>query len=286
MAGVWGWYAGLTEQEKFDLIKIVFEKGLLAAIVGIASIVIAVLLERYKSTLKRQEELSKFIMPQIGGTLDDAEILFQDGVTAIGALQKQAASCAAWAVALSQSPAVIETGNFDGTAVDLKREIIRFEGRMISAEDLLDRTAPDDLARSLLRHPDFAKERKRLIDGDFLYALHQVLTNKPGTRIDSTLTLFLAKCVYERLAPGPRNEYSERVNKFALGIMRRLPAETPRQRRAWEGLHEVLSNMRAIINRYPTGMLVKLENDQPPFDRLALCHAVLVARLRGFLNAD
>jgi hypothetical protein len=52
MADFWSWLPGSNDQEKFEILKILLEKGLLALIVAVAGGAFALLLERYKSTLR------------------------------------------------------------------------------------------------------------------------------------------------------------------------------------------------------------------------------------------
>jgi hypothetical protein len=283
MADVWSWFAALDNNQKFDVFKILLEKVLLAGVVGIAGAIFAILMERYKSTLKRQEEWSKFMAPQIQSMLEDAEALYHHGVQTIRTLEQQAIRCNAWVKALCRNPARIETEDRYSGPDYLKREIVRYEGEMISPADLLDRTAPDDQARSLLHHPQFATARSKDPNGEFPNVLFLMLRLKPEERSEAMLTLALCTSVFTPLDRGPHNEYSEKVNAFVLAMMRRLPAENKVQKGAQEALFEVLESMRAILDRLPTAAVVNV-GAEPPFRQLAIAHAVLQARLRTFFN--
>src|SRR5260221_14587599 len=107
MMGEWSeWLLNLDERQ-FDVFKILLEKGLLAAIVGIAGAIFAILMERYKSTLKKQEELSKVVIPQINDVLAKSEALYQHGRKTLLKLAEQFTSFISWADALYHSPTQI-----------------------------------------------------------------------------------------------------------------------------------------------------------------------------------
>ncbi|WP_027574659.1 hypothetical protein [Bradyrhizobium sp. WSM1743] len=82
----------MNDTQKFDLLKMAFEKLLLTGILGMAGAIFGVLMERYKSALKKQEELSKIMIPEIKSMLEDEEGLFNAGVGAIRVLEQQALS--------------------------------------------------------------------------------------------------------------------------------------------------------------------------------------------------
>ncbi|MBH5396406.1 hypothetical protein HZZ13_01060 [Bradyrhizobium sp. CNPSo 4010] len=93
MTEIWSWLSTLNDTQKFDLLKMAFEKLLLAGVLGMAGAIFGVLMERYKSALKKQEELSKIMIPEIKSMLEDAEGLFNAGVGAIRVFEQQALSC-------------------------------------------------------------------------------------------------------------------------------------------------------------------------------------------------
>lgn len=285
MVEIWSWFAGLTDQEKFEIFKIVLEKGLLALIVAIAGGTFAILLERYKSALKKDQELSKVIVPQIISMLEDAEALYEHGHQTIRTLDSQTVSFGAWKDALIRSPARITTEAHYKGPDDLKRPIVECEGKMISIAELLERTAPDDLVRSVLRHPKFAVQREESIHTEFLYVLYVALKMQPETRVErsgSALTDTLFKSIFVPLVRAPRDEYHEKVDKFLLAMMRRLPEENKAQKRAWELIHLALQTMRDVVDRFPTSEVRGLANS---YKQLARLHADVLSQLRAILNA-
>ncbi len=287
MAG-WNWLAGFNDQQQFELFKIVLEKGLLAAIVAIAGGIFAILLERYKSALKKQEELSKVIVPQIVSTLEAAEALYEHGTQTIRTLDKQALSFVAWKEALIQSPASIETNDRYTGPDDIKRPIVECEGKLISIAELLERTAPDDLVKSVLRHPEFAVQRAESKEMEFLYALHLALKMQPESRAGiagASLAQVLFRSIFVPLVRAPRDEYHEKVDKFVLAMMRRLPTENQAQKRAYENINNLIPRLREVIDRFPTSDIVKIEGAKSSFQQLAHLHAGLVSNLRAMLNA-
>jgi len=287
MADFWSWLPGSNDQEKFEILKILLEKGLLALIVAIAGGAFALLLERYKFALKKEQELSKIIVPQIVSMLEDAEALYEQGQQTIQALDEQMASFTPWQTALVQSPARNTTeGHYNGPD-DLKRSIVEYEGAMISIAELLERTAPDDLVRSVLHHPEFAMHRAKMIEMEFPYVLYNMLRTSPEKRMEvwnSALAQTLLTNIFVPLVRAPRDEYNEEVNKFVLAMMRRLPEDNEAQKRAWRNIFTALDGMRDVINSYPTKDLYKFEGSKTSYEHLARLHAHVLSQLRVILN--
>jgi hypothetical protein len=284
MEGLWAWFAALSDDRKFDLLKIMLEKALLAAVVGIAGAIFAVLLERYKSTLKKQEELSKIMVPEIRSMLDDAEGLFKAGVEAIRAFEQQALSCQAWAKALCSSTARIETGDRYKVPDDLQRRIVSFEGGLISPRELLERTAPNDAARALLLNPMLATAPKEnLFAGDFPSLLFIFLNQSPESRDKIGLATLFGSTLFEPLDRAPHDAYNERANAFVLAMMRRMPTDNRVQKRTHEALFKDLKYMRGVMDALPTALLVDV-GQLPPYRQLATAHAHMQSTLRKFLN--
>ncbi|MET4232638.1 hypothetical protein ABIA85_005927 [Bradyrhizobium sp. LA6.10] len=284
MEGLWAWFAALSDDKKFDLLKILLEKALLAAVVGIAGAIFAVLLERYKSTLKKQEELSKIMIPEIKSMLDDAEGLFLAGVTAIRAFEQQALSCQAWAKALCQGDARIETEERYKVPEDFNRAIVRCEGKMISPMELLERTAPNDAARKLLLNPMLTiSPRETLVGGEFPGLIFTVLNQSPGSRDRPGLALLFARTLFGPLDRDPHDAYNEKANAFALAMMRRLPTETKLQKSVHDALSTHLKFIRELMDGLPGSFLMNV-GQLPPYRQLATSHAVIQSKLRNFLK--
>jgi hypothetical protein len=282
----WIWVADLTDPQRFEVFKILLEKGLLAVIVAIAGGTFAILLERYKSALKKQEELSKVIVPQILDMLEAAETLYEHGTLTLRTLDEQASSFLKWERALIGSNASIKTADHYRGPDDLKRPIVECDGEMISLAVLLERTAPDDLVKSVLKHPEFAVKREASIYMEFLYALYETLKMSRDVRLKMPpLASALCSSIFVPLVRAPRDEYSEKMNKFVLAMMRRLPIDNPRQRRAYDTINKLVPRMRDVINEYPTLDVIKFEGLQNSFERLAHLHAAVVSQLRAILNA-
>jgi hypothetical protein len=99
--------------------------------------------------------------------LEDAEALYEHGHQTIQALDKQVPSFGAWKDALIRSPARITAEGHYKFPDDFKRPIVEFNGETISIAELLGRTAPDDLVRSVLDHPKFAVQRETSVQMEF-----------------------------------------------------------------------------------------------------------------------
>jgi hypothetical protein len=288
MADFWSWLPGSNDQEKFEILKILLEKGLLALIVAIAGWRFAISLERYKSALKKEQELSKIVVPQIVNMLEDAEALYEHGHQTIQALDKQVTSFGAWKDALIRSPARITAEGHYKFPDDFKRPIVEFNGETISIAELLERTAPDDLVRSVLHHPKFAVQRETSIQMEFLYVLYDALKTRPEARTEawgSALSHMLLSSIFVPLVRAPRDEYHEKVDKFILAMMRRLPADNKKQTHAWDNIHTSLKGMREVIDQFPTRDLVKIEGLKSSYGQLAHHHADVLSQLRAILNA-
>ena len=285
MTEIWGWLSSLNDIQKFDLFKIAFEKLLLAGVLGIAGAIFAVLMERYKSALKKQEELTKIMIPEIKSMLEDAEALFTAGVEAIRAFEQQALSCQAWAKALCQSNARIETGERYKVPDDLKRAIVRCDGSLISPMEVLERTAPNDAARALLLNPRLAvSPKEKLVGGEFPGLVFVVLNQTPESRDRPGLAMLFAHTLFGPFDRGPHDAYNEKANAFVLAMMRRLPAGNKLQKDAQEALFRHLNIMREMMDALPGSLLLDV-GQLPPYRQLAGAHAGIQSHLRKFLNA-
>jgi hypothetical protein len=290
MTYLWNWYAGLNDHDKFEISKIILEKGLLAIIIGIAGGMFAILMERYKSALKKEVELSKVVVPQIIKVLEEAEALYDHGAKTLTMLDQQAKIFVEWAIVLLHTPAHINKpppDHYQGRD-DLKSPIVQHDGETISITELLERTASDDLVKSVLHHPDFALQRQKHLDMDFPYVLYEALKT-PAQDRNSLFHLRLISALIESefipLVRAPREEYHAKVDKFLLAIMRQLPAENRVQRHAFKQINHTIPIMRNIIDRFPSADLLKLEGIGGSYRLLGHAHATLVALVRRILNA-
>jgi hypothetical protein len=282
------WLSSL-DQRQFDVMKILLEKGLLAFIVGIAGGIFAFVMERYKSALKTGGTFQR-----INEVLDKSEALYSYGHGTLIELAKQFTSFISWADALYHSPSQIhvsQTSHAKGPE-DLQCPVEHQSKGTISIAQLLEDTAPDELVRSVLRRPDFLSEKAhyRSLDG-FLYALYEMLKRQPADRrrdVDrSGLITGICYSVFVPLITRPRREYRNHVHSFVLAMMRQLPTDNRKQKRAYMNILNVLPILRGVIDDFPKRDLIKITSEEIPTsdDLIADAHAAILTQIRAILNA-
>ena len=100
---IFSFIKSLTVDQKFELTKIFIDKVMLAAIVGVAGLVSTILIERWKSRFKRQEEYAKIALPAIISLIDDSKKLFDSGMKIIDELDYYLEDFYLWASKINDS---------------------------------------------------------------------------------------------------------------------------------------------------------------------------------------
>jgi hypothetical protein len=263
MTDLRAWLASLSTEE-VQLFNIVFEKLLLAGVVAMAGAIFALLLERYKSGLKKQEELTKKVIPRILEILEKANSLYTKGTSALSELNNElsALEIASWIDALWEDIKKIEvdesadeTARFPKSAADLNFDLKHRERGTISILDLLRYTATTDRIRCELDKPDFLDREAHYESSGLLHHLPNILRKRPenrGEEFDRSL-LFLGICrsVFIPVTAAPREEFETQATEFSRAMILYLPAENRKQKRAQSKIAEVLRVMRDTMNDYP-----------------------------------
>jgi hypothetical protein len=281
------------DQRQFDVFKILLEKGLLAAIVGIAGAIFAILMERYKSALKKQEELSKIVIPQINEVLAKSEALYQQGQNTLVRLAEQYKSLIAWVDALYRSPTQIDISPISHAKgpEDLQCPLEHQQKGQISIAQLLEDTAPDELVKSVLRRPDFLSGKERYNSSvGFLYVLYEMLKLNPSNRDDDdrrNLLTSICHSVFVPMITAPRRDYRSHVQTFVLATMRQLPLDNRKQKRAYGAIMNMLPIMTEVVDEFPKRDIIKITSEEIATSEglIADSHARLVAQLRVILQA-
>src|SRR5689334_2627388 len=99
--------ASCTERD-FAVWKILLDKGILAILLLIAGGIGGLLLEKYKSSLNSQTEVSKIVIPTILDMLASAEELFDCGLATIDELNWRYQPFAEWFDQLVRQPVQIQ----------------------------------------------------------------------------------------------------------------------------------------------------------------------------------
>jgi hypothetical protein len=244
----------------FEIFKIVLDKGLLAIVVAIAGLIFSIILERYKSILKRQEELSKLIAPGVVQLQTQSQSLFDAGIRALDVLDEQFAHFHHWRDAIFDSnPEYYEPHRFIEPNVPngpefLDRKIKCSTLGTSTIRELLDRTA-DDMVKEAIKSENFPSSEAHKAVGGFFYALHlnilAPLTSRDD-RLRSALLLGVIQSVFIPFTSHLRNVYYREIQSFTLAVMRQAPEGTRKQDRAIDHIAECTENMAKFVKDYPT----------------------------------
>jgi hypothetical protein len=126
---------------------------------------------------------------------------------------------------------------------------------------------------------------------DFLYALYEMLKRQPADRrrdVDrSGLITGICYSVFVPLITRPRREYRNHVHSFVLAMMRQLPTDNRKQKRAYMNILNVLPILRGVIDDFPKRDLIKITSEEIPTsdDLIADAHAAILTQIRAILNA-
>jgi hypothetical protein len=154
--------AWLGDEKYFEILKVVSDKGLFALIIALSGGFISILLERYKSILKRQEEVSKLISPGIVELMTQSEVLFQTGNNVLDLLDDCLVRFLEWVDALYESRPEYTTKImpcFPKGPEFLERSVTCVDGGNVTIRELLKKTAGDASIIEVLDRMDFASTK-------------------------------------------------------------------------------------------------------------------------------
>lgn len=279
----------LKPDRHFEIFKIVLDKGMLAIVVALAGLMFSVLLERYKSVLKRQEELAKLIGPGVAELKTESQSLLDAGIRVLDTLDQQFEHFVHWSDAIFECKAEYYEPEPDqisesGSPTRQRRRHPSRLGSMPEApegpefldrkikcsivetstiRELLEQTA-DYLVMDVIRSANFSANKEHYAQGGFFYELHNNIRASAKARDDfnalfrTSLQLGMIKSVFIPFTSCPRNTYVKKVQEFKLAVMRQTPLGTRKQDRAIDLIRRVAENMVDFVMDYPTHDAVKV----------------------------
>lgn len=250
----------LQDRHHFEIFKIVLDKGLLALIVALAGLLFSIILERYKSILARQEEISKLVNPGVMELRAQAQALYDAGIRTLYLLDEQFVHFHHWTDAIfdckaryPHSDPFAPSPDFPRGPEFLDRQVDCQTFGTITIRELLDRTAPNDVVRDVLTLKDFPVAKAHYEVGGFFHDLHTNILAALAIRdenLRSVLRLGMAKSVFVPFTPQPRREYYREVNIFRFAVMRNMILLTRKHSNAMTRISEFTNAMVEFVQKY------------------------------------
>jgi hypothetical protein len=226
-----------------------------------------VLIERYKSVLNRQNDLTKIFIPQIVELLGDSERLYNDGVSVIAELENQFRAFSQWAEKLykAQFKADPYISSMPKGPESREAQLQRPDGSYITFSELLAESAPDDSIRSLVQTDNFWTHKSQYEWGSGflaqLYVCYQLRNNPQMEKAEGVALLQAAypgllqsvAFLFAEFVVSPRASYLDSVKKFRLKVMRTLEPRTRRQEKVFNNITDLLTYAQKTIESYPKG---------------------------------
>jgi hypothetical protein len=278
-------WSTLTESERFELTKIILDKGLLAAVIGLAGFIAAILIERLKSALKRREELSKVLVPKIVEALDLSETLFLAGSNTTEKLHALFLPYLQWSESLCQSTVTANdlTLSSYSTYDDVRRATVQIGSGSVSLIDYIRGSAPKPISDLIDSHADFFERAELYEEPGFFSNLRGVLAaGELRPSLGSAMLYGITRSVFVPFVTEPRKEYNEKLRSFRLFLMRYMPIETRRQKRAFGRITQTTKFMSDLIRDYPRNDFSKKGLTS---SSLATCHGSLITQIRVLLRS-
>jgi hypothetical protein len=279
---------------QFEILKILLDKGALAILIALLGAAISILIERYKSALTRQVELSKITMPMITSMLDATEELFaancafiRDGAAEFSEFEAWVKSMLATRLFFKEPVALADLPH----GANCRMETVSMGGSAVTIEDFLLHCSPSRRIEKLIQTRAFwnddavTGEEGSLVRQIYLAHMHG------NTNSFFATTYFSAARIYANNRSAVHSANLRAQNRFRLLAMKNLYPINRAQKKALDAIIEVQSLTQDLLLDFPkgdAGREVGLIPKTTPttYDQVVGCHGALITQLKRFLRAQ
>ncbi len=275
--------------------KIIIDKGVLALVLAMFSLVAATLIERLKSSLSKQQEVLKITGPMVLQLLDRCDDLYEAGIAALRVKAKEFSVFEQWADNLTSA-----NGRIEGMAlVDIPH------GAAARNAVLLHNGVEIALVDHLKEHTS-NKRILDLIDTDAFWN-QDAVAGPEGSLISHLFMLYMyhagadrelmVECVKFQVARvfadcklGASREYSSALFAFRQELLKSLYPGNSNQLRAISGIYAALERNRSAVEEFPkldvgANRILNSSTAITAFDILAEDHAHIVRFVATYLRS-
>ena len=247
------WLEALSD-DQFELLKIVVDKGALAALVAIVGFVFALLMERYKAYLVGRTELLKFAIPKIQELMRGADGLRKDALAVKADLTDRLTPWQAWIKNLDEDRRSLDEGKWppleEKSDVILAKSIVG--GGSIGSH-------LRDHANALGLQEDFKRIK---FPDDSLFLRHLTSAYRGGPLRETSALLLEAdfrRHLFRYVTAAERSAFRDRANQFMLDT---LTVVFPLNRTASTSVSELIGLLTEDMADYPYAIATPPGMDQ------------------------
>lgn len=251
-----------TPAHQYEILKIIIDKGAIAVIVLIIGVAINLILERYKSILAREQEISKITNPMILGMIASSEQLYQEGATAIREGASDFWAFENWCDSMLKAPLNLKRTSFLDLVNEGRSAKILVGTGTSTLEDFIAGCAANEELIALVSS-DFFWNDPHVIGTDDSLVLH-LYSARLNSSVAPTLHFWMAN-YYSKMERPYKIAYRKALDKFRFEMLRNLYPEGKGQEKAYENILTLLTTQSEVMGSFP---------------------AVDVATYRGFKQAD
>lgn len=273
--------AGLSKSE-FELFKLIVDKFVIAFLIAVGGVLVYFLLERYKSSLVKSLEMTKFHMPRVTALLEDAESLYKLGISVTSELIEEYNSYLLWETEIKNTRkklSIVRNVPMDYTSKDF---ILNPNDKYpVTVYSLLYSSTHNREIQELLRDDDFWKnDNIYQADDGFIWKLNFELQYQSGILLKSAIIdLFLDNSI------DIKQKYYEKLNDFRHKVMINLYTESRKQKKIAKVITMSMDLCFETVKGFPDNDAYKLvKQDISAAPTLTKCYATLLTQIKLYVK--
>lgn len=272
---------GLSKNQ-FELVKLIVDKAAIGLVVTIVGVIFYFLLEKYKSSLLKKLEMSKFHIPRVAALLEQAESMHKLGMSVILELFEEYKLYVEWEKEIIKSVQQLTDVQILPLDPSAKNFVINPKDKEpMTLFRLLYGSTNNPRILRLLREDEFW-ENERLYDiGEGLIARlnSEINFNSKFLFKDAVMNLFIEN------SKELRKEYNDQVNDYRHKIMINLYAESRKQKRVANIIKKSLSLCSDAVNDFPKNDVYKaIEQDVSAITVFTMSYAALLSNIKRYIK--
>lgn len=277
---------------QLDIAKIVIEKGLLAIILAGFALAAAILVERIKASLSRQQEILKITGPLVLKLLESCEALYESGMSTLRSKSREFADYEHWAVNLtSVSVRSIETMAIADIphGPDARNATLEIGVSSISLVDHLKAHAPTTAIADLV-DTDLFWQQEAVVSQEGSLVRHLYLAYMANSATTVNAVHFQMARTFSACKLGRSKEYTAALFKFRQELIGTLYPGNAKQLKAIRGLLKLLEHNSSAFEDFPAldigrARVLGASNMTTTFEILAQNHAKMVGLIGQYLRS-
>lgn len=275
-----------------DLIKILLDKGLLAILLAGLALAAAILVERVKASLLRQQEILKITAPLVLKLLESCDELYEAGITTLRSKAESFTAYEDWAINLTS--AFVSLGRRMSLedipyGTEARQAELKYGGQSVRLVVHLKAYAPNSAIADLV-DSDLFWQQDSVVSKDGSLVRHLYMTYIAKSEITEASVQFQMARVYAALKLGKSKGYTAALFKFRQDVIRDLYPGNEAQLKSIEGLLKLLEHNSQAFEDFPIldvgrARILGSSNTTTTFEVLAQNHAQMVGLIGQYLRS-